>query len=91
MSPPQVGGALPGGIRLGGLSGGERRRLNIACGIIAESPVIFLDEPTTGLDSFAALNVMLCLRQLVVQAGHTVVASVHQPRSAVWQLFDTVS
>ena len=85
----QVGGALPGGILVRGLSGGEKRRLSIGCGLIASPSIIFLDEPTTGLDSFAALNVMDHMRDLAAM-GHTVVASIHQPRSAIWDMFHKV-
>ena len=86
----QVGGALPGGILVRGLSGGEKRRLSIGCGLIASPSIIFLDEPTTGLDSFAALNVMDHMRDLAAM-GHTVVASIHQPRSAIWDMFHKVT
>jgi ABC-type lipoprotein export system ATPase subunit len=52
-----VGGQSPGGLLHRGLSGGERKRLSIGTGILAAPSVVFLDEPTTGLDSFAALTV----------------------------------
>lgn len=86
-----VGGALPGGLLLRGLSGGERKRLAIAAGIMAAPSVIFLDEPTSGLDSFAALTVMGYLKRMARENGHVVIASIHQPRSAIWSMFDKVS
>ena len=86
----QVGGALPGGILVRGLSGGEKRRLNIGCALIASPSLLFLDEPMTGLDSFAALNVMEHMRDLAGM-GHTVIASIHQPRAAIWEMFHKVT
>lgn len=44
----QVGGLLPGGINVRGISGGEKRRLSIACALVSQPSVIFMDEPTTG-------------------------------------------
>ena len=44
----QVGGLLPGGLRVRGISGGENRRLSIACGIVGAPELIFLDKPTSG-------------------------------------------
>ncbi|CAL5218719.1 g432 [Coccomyxa viridis] len=85
----QVGGVLAGGIMVRGLSGGEKRRLSIACALIAQPSLLFLDEPTTGLDSFAALNIMEHMSCLAAM-GHTIVASVHQPRTAIWEMFHKV-
>jgi ABC-type uncharacterized transport system fused permease/ATPase subunit len=86
----QVGGMLPGGILLRGLSGGEKKRLAIACGVVAGPSMVFLDEPTSGLDSFAALNVVLFLKSMATQGGGTLIASLHQPRSAIWGQLDQV-
>jgi ABC-type multidrug transport system ATPase subunit len=81
---------LSGGIQLRGLSGGERKRLAIACGVVAGPSLVFLDEPTSGLDSFAALNVVLFLKNMGSQNGSTLIASLHQPRSAIWGQLDQV-
>jgi ATP-binding cassette subfamily G (WHITE) protein 2 len=43
-----VGGRLPGGIMVRGLSGGEKRRLSLCCGIVEAPDVLFCDEPTSG-------------------------------------------
>ncbi len=85
-----VGGVLPGGLMLRGLSGGERKRLSIAVGILAAPSVVYLDEPTSGLDSFAALTVMGYMKRMARSNGQVVIASIHQPRSAIWSMFDTV-
>ncbi|KAH8948150.1 hypothetical protein BDL97_11G081100 [Sphagnum fallax] len=70
-----------------GISGGEKKRLSIACELIASPSVVFADEPTTGLDAFQAEKVMETLRKLA-QEGHTVVCSIHQPRGSIYSKFD---
>lgn len=62
-----------------------------AAGILAAPSIVFLDEPTSGLDSFAALTVMGHLKRMARDNGHVVIASIHQPRSAIWSMFDRVS
>ena len=47
-----------------------------------------MDEPTSGLDAFQALNVMTALKDLAIEKGRTIVASVHQPRSSIYALID---
>ncbi len=62
-----------------GVSGGEKRRVNIGIELVASPSVLFLDEPTTGLDSTTALSVMEALRK-VAALGVNVVCVIHQPR-----------
>lgn len=81
------GSSFNGAIR--GLSGGERKRLSIALELMHNPKVLFLDEPTTGLDSYQALNVMEKLRELA-DAQQTVVVSIHQPRSSIFAMLTGV-
>lgn len=71
----------------GGLSFEQRKRLSIAVEFAASPSILFLDEPTTGLDSRAAMLVMKSLKR-VVETGRTVCATIHQPSSAVFAMFD---
>lgn len=71
-----------------GVSGGEKRRCAIASQIITLPNVIFLDEPTTGLDSAAAYNVMRSIKSMAQSHGLTVIASIHQPSTETYSLFD---
>lgn len=64
---------------------------NPITGIMSTPCVVFLDEPTSGLDSFAALSVMSYMRGMATAGSQTVVSSIHQPRAAIWALFDKVS
>eukprot|EP00951_Prasinocladus_malaysianus_P012123 scaffold90212_cov48-Prasinocladus_malaysianus.AAC.1 len=70
-----------------GLSGGEKKRLALACELIGSPALIFADEPTTGLDSFQAEKVMATLKELA-ESGHTVVCTIHQPRGSIYKMFD---
>jgi ABC-type multidrug transport system ATPase subunit len=74
------------GIRKG-ISGGERKRLAIGIELLTEPSVLFLDEPTTGLDAKTALNVMETIKK-IAQNGRTVILTIHQPRSDIFTLFD---
>lgn len=74
------------GNRVKGISGGEMKRVSIACELVSSPSLVMLDEPTSGLDSTAALNVVKSLTDLAV-VGHTVIASIHQPGSAIYALF----
>jgi len=72
-----------------GISGGERKRLSIAMELLTGPSVLFLDEPTTGLDARTALNVIQTIDKLA-RSGRTVVLTIHQPRSDIVSLFDKV-
>lgn len=82
VSDSRIGDSL-----LRGISGGERKRVSIATELVTDPSLLFLDEPTTGLDSFNALNDMQSLRKLASN-GRTIVCTIHQPRSAIFALFD---
>ncbi|KAK9790764.1 hypothetical protein WJX73_010230 [Symbiochloris irregularis] len=84
-----VGGSMPGGVLVRGLSGGEKRRLSVACGLIGNPSLVFLDEPTTGLDSHAALSMVRHIVSLT-RLGHTIACSIHQPRQEIFNAFDKV-
>ena len=61
-----------------GISGGQRKRVNLAMELITEPPILFLDEPTSGLSSVDTLSVMGLLRELADQ-GKTIILTLHQP------------
>ncbi|XP_030060704.1 ATP-binding cassette sub-family G member 2 isoform X1 [Microcaecilia unicolor] len=73
-----------------GVSGGERKRTNIGMELITEPPVLFLDEPTTGLDASTASAVLLLLKRLS-KKGRTMILSIHQPRYSIFKLFDSLT
>ncbi|KEZ43733.1 putative ATP-dependent permease [Scedosporium apiospermum] len=71
-----------------GISGGEKRRVGIACELVTSPSILFLDEPTSGLDAFNAYNVIECLVTLAKTYKRTVIFTIHQPRSNIVALFD---
>ncbi|CAB3239688.1 unnamed protein product [Arctia plantaginis] len=75
--------------KLKALSGGERKRVSLAVQLLNDPPILFCDEPTTGLDSWGAAAVVSRLRKLAI-GGKLVVCSVHQPASGVFELFHQV-
>ncbi|KAJ2887051.1 (ABC) transporter [Coemansia aciculifera] len=71
-----------------GISGGEMRRVSIACELVTSPSIIFLDEPTSGLDAYNAFVVMDTLSQLARRYGRTIICTIHQPRTDIFSMFD---
>ncbi|KAL0081558.1 putative ABC transporter [Phycomyces blakesleeanus] len=70
------------------ISGGERRRVAIACELVTSPSILFLDEPTSGLDAYNAYNVVESLVTLARDYNRTIIFTIHQPRSNIVTLFD---
>jgi ABC-type multidrug transport system ATPase subunit len=69
------------------ISGGQRKRLNIGLELVREPSILFVDEPTSGLSSRDAENVMDLLKQLALN-GKLVFVVIHQPSSEIFRMFD---
>jgi ABC-type multidrug transport system ATPase subunit len=69
------------------ISGGQRKRLNIALELIREPSVLFLDEPTSGLSSRDSENILDLLKELALK-GKLVFVVLHQPSSDIFKMFD---
>ncbi len=74
-------------VRVGSLSGGQRKRVSIAVELITKPSVIFLDEPTSGLDPAAEERVMKLFRQ-IADSGRTVILTTHAMENV--GLFDKI-
>ncbi|KAL7711478.1 ABC transporter [Entamoeba marina] len=72
-----------------GISGGEKKRVSIGCELVTNPSVLYLDEPTTGLDAFGSLSVVDLLQKLS-RRGTTIVCTIHQPRALVFEKFDKI-
>ncbi|BDX38897.1 hypothetical protein CYCD_22520 [Tenuifilaceae bacterium CYCD] len=71
------------------ISGGQRKRLNMAMELMREPSVLFVDEPTSGLSSMDSERIMLLLKKQTFK-GKIVFANIHQPSSDVFKLFDKI-
>ncbi|ORY00162.1 ATP-binding cassette transporter-like protein [Clohesyomyces aquaticus] len=73
-----------------GVSGGQKRRTSVAAQLITSPKLLFLDEPTSGLDSAASFEVMNFVRSIAKKYKILVIASIHQPSTTTFELFDQV-
>lgn len=85
----EIKDSLIGMAGVSGLSTEQRKRLTIGVELVANPSVIFMDEPTTGLDARAAAIVMRAVKN-VVDTGRTVVCTIHQPSIDIFEAFDEV-
>jgi ABC-type multidrug transport system ATPase subunit/ABC-type multidrug transport system permease subunit len=77
-----IGGAFKRGV-----SGGERKRVNIGNELLTQPSILLLDEPTSGLDTSTGINLLQLLKGLS-EVGLTVITTIHQPSSQMFSLFD---
>ncbi len=69
------------------ISGGQRKRVNIALELIREPSILFVDEPTSGLSSRDSENIMDLLKELALK-GKLIFVVIHQPSSNIFKMFD---
>mmetsp|Transcript_70466 Transcript_70466/g.197645 ORF Transcript_70466/g.197645 Transcript_70466/m.197645 type:complete len:611 (-) Transcript_70466:216-2048(-) len=86
----EVANVYIGDDRVRGISGGQRRRVSLARGVAAQASVMFCDEPTSGLSATDAEVCVESLRAIAKRMSVLVLVVIHQPRSEVAELFDTL-
>ncbi|XP_060896078.1 ATP-binding cassette sub-family G member 5 [Labrus mixtus] len=90
LSLSHVAHSVIGGRVFPGISGGERRRVSIASQLLQDPRVILLDEPTTGLDSMTANQIVVLLAELA-RRNRIVIVTIHQPRSELFKVFSRIA
>jgi ABC-type multidrug transport system ATPase subunit/ABC-type multidrug transport system permease subunit len=71
-----------------GISGGQKRRVSVAAQLITSPKLLFLDEPTSGLDSAASFEVISFVKDIAKKHNLIVIASIHQPSTSTFAMFD---
>lgn len=87
LSP--LANTLVGTIESGGMSFEQRKRVSIGIELAANPAILFLDEPTTGLDSRAAQVIIRNIRNIAA-SGRTVICTIHQPSTPIFFAFDSL-
>merc|ERR1711959_840224 len=80
----KIGGAL-----VRGVSGGEAKRISVGLGLLNNPRILFLAEPTSGLDSATSLDVMGTVKELA-EEGRTVLTTIHQPSGKIFSFYDGI-
>lgn len=73
-----------------GISGGEKKRVAIGIELVTFPGLLFLDEPTTGLDSTTAQNLIETLKGIAQKTEMTIILTIHQPRASILSLFTRI-
>ena len=71
-----------------GLSSGNKRRLSVALALVKEPKILFLDEPSSGVDSASAVRMMTFLKDIAAEKQIAVICTIHQPPASVFAGFD---
>ncbi|KAL3370830.1 hypothetical protein AABB24_007720 [Solanum stoloniferum] len=82
-----VRGSLVGTVEKRGISGGQRKRVNVGLELVMEPSLLFLDEPTSGLDSSSSQLLLRALRREALE-GVNICMVVHQPSYTLFNMFD---
>ena len=89
MSLQKSADTVVGGIYKRGISGGEKKRTSIGIELVSDPNLLFLDEPTTGLDSTTAFDIIQNVAKLK-ELGMTIITTIHQPSEEIMSMFDKV-
>jgi ABC-type multidrug transport system ATPase subunit/ABC-type multidrug transport system permease subunit len=81
---------IVGGNLRKGISGGEKKRLNIGFELLSDPNILFLDEPTSGLDSYTSYVIVKLLKKLAREKNMIIVYTIHQPSTDIFILFDNL-
>jgi ABC-type multidrug transport system ATPase subunit len=81
--------SIVGSVEKRGISGGQKKRVNIGLELVADPDVLFLDEPTSGLDSTSSEIILAALKELS-RLGRTIIMVIHQPRYSIFASMDNV-